>query len=185
MADKAIGSLVEATVINDADRFVLEQSGQAKQISGATMISELAEALDGHGGIQSIDLVGGEGNVKTYRITFTDGTSYDYEVRDGESGNYAVVAGNLAPYSDASGATQSIPFLSQGTGRGNGSATVSAGNYCQLRKKLGNTAAVNQLVKNGTFGTTNNWTPYYGATFTATFDERAQKHRLFKSPAIG
>ena len=25
----------------------------------------------------------------------------------------------------------------------------------------------------------------YGATFTATFDERAQKHRLFKSPAIG
>ena len=25
----------------------------------------------------------------------------------------------------------------------------------------------------------------YGATFTATFDERAQKHRLFKSPALG
>lgn len=145
MADKAIGSLVEATVINDADRFVLEQSGQAKQISGATMISELAEALDGHGGIQSIDLVSGEGNVKTYRITFADGTTYDYEVRDGESGNYAVVAGNLAPYSDASGATQSIPFLSQGTGRGNGSATVSAGNYCQLKKKLGNTVGVNQL----------------------------------------
>lgn len=147
MADKAIGSLVEATVINDADRFVLEQSGQAKQISGATMISELAEALDGHGGIQSINLVSGDGNVKTYRITFTDGTTYDYEVHDGESGNYAVVAGNLAPYSDASGATQSIPFLSQGTGRGNGSATVSAGNYCQLKKKLGNTVGVNQLAR--------------------------------------
>lgn len=145
MADKAIGSLVEATVINDADRFVLEQSGQAKQISGATMISELAEALDGHGGIQSIDLVSGDGNVKTYRITFTDGTTYDYEVHDGESGNYALVAGNLAPYSDTSGATQSIPFLSQGTGRGNGSATVSVGSYCQLKMKLGNTAGVNDL----------------------------------------
>ena len=25
----------------------------------------------------------------------------------------------------------------------------------------------------------------YGASFTASFDERAQKHRLFKSPALG
>ena len=25
----------------------------------------------------------------------------------------------------------------------------------------------------------------YGASFTVTFDEKAQKHRLFKSPAIG
>ena len=46
------------------------------------------------------------------------------------------------------GATQAIPFIQEGTGKGNGEATVKAGGVLQLKKKLGNTVCVNQLVPN-------------------------------------
>lgn len=45
------------------------------------------------------------------------------------------------------GATQAIPFIQEGTGKGNGEATVKAGRVLQLKKKLGNTVAVNQAQK--------------------------------------
>lgn len=54
MADKRIQDLTEASVVGDNDNFVLEQSGQAKRLTGQTLISELATALDGHGGIESV-----------------------------------------------------------------------------------------------------------------------------------
>lgn len=56
------------------------------------------------------------------------------------------LAENLTPYSSTSGATQSVPFNNQGTGCGNGESVVDTGSYCQPKKKLGNTASVNQLV---------------------------------------
>ena len=37
MADSSIGSLTEATLINNADLFVLEQSGTAKKLTGQTL----------------------------------------------------------------------------------------------------------------------------------------------------
>lgn len=53
---------------------------------------------------------------------------------------------NWTPYSSDSGATQDIPFLTEGTGCGNGESVVDTGSYLQLKKKLGNTGSVNQLI---------------------------------------
>lgn len=65
MADKAIGELPRATVVTTTDLFVLEQAGQAKSLTGQTLINDLADALDGHGGIASITLN------DDYTLTFT------------------------------------------------------------------------------------------------------------------
>lgn len=82
----------------------------------------------------------------------------------------APLADNLTPYSADSGATQSVPFNNQGTGCGNGESVVDTGSYCQLKKKLGNTVGVNQLVKNGTFSTgdTTNWSTVGTSTRTVS-----------------
>lgn len=56
------------------------------------------------------------------------------------------LANNLTPYSADSGATQSVPFNNQGTGCGNGESIVDTGSYAQVKKKLGETVCVNQLV---------------------------------------
>ena len=48
-----------------ADLFVLEQGGQAKSLTGQVLINDLATALDGHGGINSITLN------DDYTLTFT------------------------------------------------------------------------------------------------------------------
>ena len=42
-------------------------------------------------GIQSIVLKSTSGKTKTYRITYTNGTTFDYEVKDGEDGSAASV----------------------------------------------------------------------------------------------
>ena len=86
MADKQISALPEATSIGLEDLFVTQQNNQAKKVTGQTLVSELANALDGHGGIASIELDSTVGVVKTYTITFADGTTFDYEVSDGERG---------------------------------------------------------------------------------------------------
>lgn len=83
MADKAISSLAEASSIGTGDKFVLEQNGQAKQLSGQTLIDALAAQLAGHGGIDNIALHSTSGKQKTYRITYTDGTYFDFVVTDG------------------------------------------------------------------------------------------------------
>lgn len=54
MADKRIQDLTQATSVQLNDLFVLEQSGAAKSLSGQTLITDLAAALSGHGGIASI-----------------------------------------------------------------------------------------------------------------------------------
>ena len=54
MSDKRIQDLTPASSVGTADRFVLEQSGQAKSLTGQVLINDLATALDGHGGIASI-----------------------------------------------------------------------------------------------------------------------------------
>lgn len=65
MADKAVGELPRASTVTTTDLFVLEQAGQAKSLAGQTLINDLAEALDGHGGIASITLN------DDYTLTFT------------------------------------------------------------------------------------------------------------------
>ena len=46
------------------------------------------DGIDGKDGkgIKGITLVDTKDNIKTYRIEFTDGTSFDYQVKDGEDG---------------------------------------------------------------------------------------------------
>lgn len=65
MADKTVGELPRATTVTTTDLFVLEQAGQAKSLTGQVLINDLAEALDGHGGIASITLN------DDYTLTFT------------------------------------------------------------------------------------------------------------------
>ena len=91
MANKAISELPQAQNVNNQDLFVLEQSGIAKKLPAETFITEqgiinaLAEALDGHGGIQSVTLSSVSGRIRTYRITFTDQSATTFQVYDGTS----------------------------------------------------------------------------------------------------
>ena len=91
MANKAISELPQAQNVNNQDLFVLEQSGIAKKLTAETFITEqgiidaLAEALDGHGGIQSVTLSSVSGRIRTYRITFSDGSATTFQVYDGTS----------------------------------------------------------------------------------------------------
>ena len=91
MANKAISELPQAQNVNNQDLFVLEQSGIAKKLTAETFITEqgiinaLAEALDGHGGIQSVTLSSVSGRIRTYRITFTDQSATTFQVYDGTS----------------------------------------------------------------------------------------------------
>ena len=85
MADKRIQDLTPATSVQTSDRFVLEQSGQAKSLTGQILINDLATALDGHGGISSISYteptspsLGG-----TLTITMADETEYYLSVTNG------------------------------------------------------------------------------------------------------
>ena len=91
MANKAISELPQAENVNNQDLFVLEQGGLAKKLPAETFITEqgiinaLAEALDGHGGIQSVTLSSVSGRIRTYRITFTDQSATTFQVYDGTS----------------------------------------------------------------------------------------------------
>ena len=91
MANKAISELPQALNVNNQDLFVLEQGGLAKKLTAETFITEqgiidaLAEALDGHGGIQSVTLQSLSGRVRTYLITFSDGSATTFQVLDGST----------------------------------------------------------------------------------------------------
>ena len=91
MANKAISELPQALNVNNQDLFVLEQGGLAKKLTAETFITEqgiidaLAEALDGHGGIQSVTLQSLSGRVRTYLITFSDQSATTFQVLDGTS----------------------------------------------------------------------------------------------------
>ena len=86
MANKQISQLTEATSVNVSDLFVLEQSGAAKKLTGQTLLTDLATALDGHGGIVSIAKTGTSGFVDTYTITLSDGTTATFTVTNGQDG---------------------------------------------------------------------------------------------------
>lgn len=83
MADKAISELVAAPSVTPTDLFVLEQNGTAKKLTGQILENWLLSFADGHGGIQSYELLKTEGLVKTYRFTLADQTYMDIDVVDG------------------------------------------------------------------------------------------------------
>lgn len=86
MANKTIGQLTEATSVQSADLFLLEQTGVAKKLTGQTLVDQLAAALDGHGGIDSIAKTSTSGLVDTYTITMTDGATSTFRVTNGANG---------------------------------------------------------------------------------------------------
>ena len=85
MADKSISELTPATSVGLADLFVLQQSNQAKSIDGQTLIDELADALDGHGGISSVTYTAPTGTSLngTLTITMADETTASFTVKNG------------------------------------------------------------------------------------------------------
>ena len=83
MADRAISALPTATVLTATDLFVLSQSNQAKHATWQTIIGYLTAALDGHGGIQSIELTSSSGLVDTYTITMADLSTTTFTVENG------------------------------------------------------------------------------------------------------
>ena len=85
MADKRIQDLTAATSVGTADLFVLEQSGQAKSLSGQVLINDLATALDGHGGIDSITYTApvSPSLAGTLTITLADETVVTLSVTNG------------------------------------------------------------------------------------------------------
>lgn len=84
MADRRIADLDEATVLTNNDLFVLSQANQAKKTTWSRILTYLASALDGHGGIRTIAKVSSTGNVDIYRITFTDSTVSTFSVTNGK-----------------------------------------------------------------------------------------------------
>ena len=85
MADKRIQDLTPATSVELSDRFVLEQSGQAKSLTGQVLINDLATALDGHGGISNISYTDPTSpNLNgTLTITMADETEYYLDITNG------------------------------------------------------------------------------------------------------
>ena len=86
MADKRIQDLTPASSVGTADRFVLEQSGQAKSLTGQILINDLATALDGHGGISDISYTAtSSGSLTgTLTITLADNTVETFSVTNGK-----------------------------------------------------------------------------------------------------
>jgi hypothetical protein len=115
MADKAISELVAAEQITATDMFVLEQNGTAKKLTGQVLLNWLTAAADGHGGIQSYELMKTEGLVKTYRFTLADQTAMDIRVTDGrgintiaKTGTSGLVDTYRITYNDGSSGTFTV-----------------------------------------------------------------------------
>lgn len=85
MADKRIQDLTPASQVQTSDRFVLEQSGQAKSLTGQILINDLAAFLDGHGGINDISYTPPTSGslTGTLTVTLADGTVETFSVTNG------------------------------------------------------------------------------------------------------
>lgn len=85
MADKRIQDLPSASSVQLNDLFVLEQSGAAMNLSGQTLVTDLAAALDGHGGIANVTYtppVAPSLN-GTLTLTMADGTTNSVTITNG------------------------------------------------------------------------------------------------------
>lgn len=85
MADKAIGQLIAAERVKSSDLFVLEQDGAAKKLTGQILENWLLEFAEGHGGIQKIEKTSTSGLIDNYRITLSDETTYQFQVKNGKA----------------------------------------------------------------------------------------------------
>lgn len=86
MADRSITALPEATTLASPDLFVLSQGNQAKSATWQLIIGYLTTALDGHGGINSVDYTAPtSGSLSgTLTINLADGTSENFTITNGK-----------------------------------------------------------------------------------------------------
>ena len=122
-----------------------------------------AETRDATGAVIETGLVLTEGTTGTQLVTDVPTMSFLATIAgrvaalESEMPNKAdkdgiiALAENLTPYSSTSGATQSVPFIAQEPGTGNGESVVNVGSYSQIKNKLGNTVGKNQLVPISSF----------------------------------
>ena len=92
MADKSIFDLTLQSTFGVNDRLVVGNyaNNDAEAILGQTLISLLATALDGHGGIQSIAKTSSSGTnpvVDTYTITYADASTSTFTITNGLKGD--------------------------------------------------------------------------------------------------
>lgn len=90
MADKAISQLNAATAVTSVDLFVLEQSGEAKKLTGQILENWLVSFADGHGGVQSFAKISSSGTnpvIDVWRMTYADETYTDIPITNGIKGD--------------------------------------------------------------------------------------------------
>ena len=90
MADKAISQLNAATAVTSVDLFVLEQSGEAKKLTGQILENWLVSFADGHGGVQSFAKISSSGTnpvIDVWRMTYADETYTDISITNGIKGD--------------------------------------------------------------------------------------------------
>lgn len=147
MADVTISELTAASAVQDADLFVLEQSGVAKKLTGSIWGNWILNKIGGLGTITNIQKTGTSGTnpvVDTYTITFVKtedigddnptGTPYTFtfNVTNGKKGDTGAT-GATGPASQITSREVLYQESTSGTvPNGNWSSsvpTVSAGNY--------------------------------------------------------
>lgn len=104
MADKTISELTRASQINEQDLFVLEQSSQAKSLTGQVLMAWIAAEYSALGYISSITKTGSSGTnpvVDTYTITFSGSADpVTFQITNGLKGDTGVGAYVHIKYSD-------------------------------------------------------------------------------------
>ena len=91
---------------------------------------------DGNG-IEKIELIDTTGLVKTYRITYTDGDHFDYEVSDGEDGSADIVTSWESTLSDTKVPSEKLTKETLDTKANSSSLSTVAtsGSYSDLSNK--------------------------------------------------
>ena len=92
MANKNISQLTAASTVDPADLFVLEQSGVAKKLTGALLLS----TIQAHGGIASTSYTApvAPSLQGTMTITYADGTSTNIPIYNGATGATGATGAN-------------------------------------------------------------------------------------------
>lgn len=134
-----------------AASFVSEYDSHAYQLRGDVLIAWLARELDGHGGINGIVKTSTSGLDDTYTITFADGTTSTFDVKNGAPAGFGTPTATVAELSEtdaptvsvtASGADTSKVFaFSFGIPKGTtGAAATVAGSAVAYQKSASGTA---------------------------------------------
>ena len=187
MADKSIFDLTLQSTFGVNDRLVVGNyaNNDAEAILGQTLISLLATALDGHGGIQSIAKTSSSGTnpvVDTYTITYADASTSTFTITNGLKGDtgaqtyvylrWAHECTGTPPVPASWASTTSDPddWIGIGTGTSSSAPTnVNSYKWYQYKGEKGDTGNTGKGVSNITASrTSGTGAPGTTDTYTAT-----------------